>query len=263
MAAGGEQKRGLLCSGRGWRGALGGLPASLPLPRGSSSFPLPTLPSPDPSAFWQIGLSLTFRPISERAKPLSDLIIFHFCLIVHILLLAEESGSCLGWGREGHPVPPQPRAFGSMLHHLGVVISNPQISWRSEASFSRSGSDTILCFSGGDLHTQPGPVRGRGVRPQPSACLIVILLLLLCTQFAPGSVSSARILLPSSSVQVAPAPISSAFHAFFKRSFDFSAYLSCCKIPRPLPADGAGLGFGCASLKALPDRPNSNGKPWR
>lgn len=61
---------------------------------------------PDPSVFWQIGLSLTFRPISERIKPLSDLIIFHFCLIAHILLLAEkESGSCPGRGWEGHPVP--------------------------------------------------------------------------------------------------------------------------------------------------------------
>lgn len=82
---------------------FGVLPAPLPLPTGSSSFPSPALPSPDPCIFWQIGLNLTFCPISERAKPLSDLIIFHFCLIVHILLLAEkETSSCLGWGREGH-----------------------------------------------------------------------------------------------------------------------------------------------------------------
>ena len=79
------------------------------------------LPSPDPSAFWQIGLSLTFRPILERAKPLLDLIIFHFCLTVHILLLAKkESGSCPGWGREGRPAPRQPWAFGSMLYVLGL-----------------------------------------------------------------------------------------------------------------------------------------------
>ena len=88
-----------MCLGRGWKGALGGSLAPLPLPRGSSSFPPPAPPSPGPSVFWQIGLSLTFCPISEGAKALSDLIIFHYCLIVHILLLAEkESSSCSGRG---------------------------------------------------------------------------------------------------------------------------------------------------------------------
>lgn len=65
-------------------------PAPLPLPSGSSSFPPSALLSPDPSVFWQIGLSLTFCPVSGKAKPLSDLIIFHFCLIVHILLLRRR-----------------------------------------------------------------------------------------------------------------------------------------------------------------------------
>lgn len=97
------------------------------LPTGSSSFPSPALPSPDPSLFWQIGLSLTFHPFSEGAKPLSDLIIFHFCLIVHILLLAEETSSCLGRGREGHPALHQPQAFGSVLHLLALWFKPPNL----------------------------------------------------------------------------------------------------------------------------------------
>lgn len=107
---------------------FGVLPAPLPFPTGSSSFPSPAVPSPDPSIFWQIGLSLTFSPISERAKPLSDLIIFHFCLIVHILLLAEkETSSCLGWGRKGLPALHQPQAFGSVLHLLGLWFKPPNL----------------------------------------------------------------------------------------------------------------------------------------
>lgn len=214
MAAGRELKRGLLCSGRGWRGASGRSPAPLPLPRGSSSFPPPSPPSPDPSIFRQIGLSLTFRPVLERAKPLSDLIIFHFCLIVRILLLAEkESGSCLGWGREGHPAPRQPRAFGSTFHLLGLWFQTPkslgglrQVS--QEAALAPSCVSPVVTFT-----LSPAPVRGRGVWPRPPAS--PILLLLPCTQFAPGSAFSASILLPSSYVQVAPTSFSSALHAFF------------------------------------------------
>lgn len=88
--------------GEGGERLRGGHQPLSPCLEAAPAFLLP----PDPSVFWQIGLSLTFRPISERIKPLSDLIIFHFCLIAHILLLAEkESGSCPGRGWEGHPVP--------------------------------------------------------------------------------------------------------------------------------------------------------------
>lgn len=135
---------------------FGELPATLPLPTGSSSFPSPALPSPDLSISWQIGLSLTFHPISERAKPLSDLIIFHFCLIVHILLLAEkETSSCLGQGRKG--IQPFIRLLGQCSVFWGCGL-NPQISWRSKANFPGSSSGAMLCFSSGDLHAQLSPM---------------------------------------------------------------------------------------------------------
>lgn len=139
----GEAFRGLgMCDNRQGAAAgnavLGGKVLGVASPsaprRGSPSCPPGAALSRSPD-FWQIGLRLTFRPVSERAKPLSDLIIFHFCLIVHILLLAEkEHGSCRG--RERRP----PLVHSGLLDKLSIfwgLLLNPLYLSEVQSKFPR------------------------------------------------------------------------------------------------------------------------------